>query len=146
MSVHDLRHLAATLTITAGVPLTLVSKTLRHSTLSTTANIYSHLTRQAAREAVDTIEQTLTRAEQRAGRQAGSSSCDHHAITSNDSAKLSTGSAPPPRPASAPPRTGPAPGLRPHRDHQPPDTRKAVLPQTRERPPTCIKAGRDDRI
>jgi len=70
VTVHDLRHLAATLTITAGVPLTVVSKTLRHSTLSTTANIYSHLTRQAAREAVDTIEHTLTLAEQKADRQA----------------------------------------------------------------------------
>ncbi|MFD9367465.1 tyrosine-type recombinase/integrase [Streptomyces sp. NPDC060020] len=60
ITVHDLRHLAATITITAGVPLTVVSKTLRHSTLSTTANIYSHLTQQAAREAVD---HTLTRAE-----------------------------------------------------------------------------------
>ncbi|MFD2118637.1 tyrosine-type recombinase/integrase [Streptomyces cirratus] len=63
ITVHDLRHLAATITITAGVPLTVVSKTLRHSTLSTTANIYSHLTRQAAREAVDTIDGTLTGAE-----------------------------------------------------------------------------------
>ncbi|MHA5052117.1 tyrosine-type recombinase/integrase [Streptomyces sp. SD15] len=60
ITVHDLRYLAATITITAGVPLTVVSQTLRHSTLSTTANIYSHLTRQAAREAVDTIDQTLT--------------------------------------------------------------------------------------
>ncbi|WP_406111562.1 tyrosine-type recombinase/integrase [Streptomyces sp. NBC_01003] len=41
ITVHDLRHLAATITITAGVPLTVVSKTLRHSTLSTTANLYS---------------------------------------------------------------------------------------------------------
>ncbi|WP_251054187.1 tyrosine recombinase XerC [Streptomyces sp. ISL-66] len=63
ISVHDLRHLAATITITAGVPLTVVSKTLRHSTLSTTANIYSHRTQQAAREAVDTIDHTLTGAE-----------------------------------------------------------------------------------
>ncbi|MFI6147443.1 tyrosine-type recombinase/integrase [Streptomyces sp. NPDC051109] len=63
ITVHDLRHLAATITITAGVPLTVVSKTLRHSTLSTTANIYSHLTQQAAREAVDTIDRTLTGAE-----------------------------------------------------------------------------------
>ncbi|MGW7459488.1 tyrosine-type recombinase/integrase [Streptomyces sp. NPDC054797] len=63
ITVHDLRHLAATITITAGVPLTVVSKTLRHSTLSTTANIYSHLTQQAAREAVDTIDHTLTGAE-----------------------------------------------------------------------------------
>ncbi|WP_369227142.1 tyrosine-type recombinase/integrase [Streptomyces sp. R39] len=60
VTVHDLRHLAATITITAGVPLTVVSKTLRHSTLSTTANLYSHLTQQAARQAVDTIDHTLT--------------------------------------------------------------------------------------
>ncbi|WP_257032342.1 site-specific integrase [Streptomyces sp. 1331.2] len=56
----DLRHLAATISITAGVPLTVLSKTLRHSTLSTTANIYSHLTARAARDAVDTIDKTLT--------------------------------------------------------------------------------------
>ncbi len=68
VTVHDLRHLAATITITAGVPLTVVSKTLRHSTLSTTANVYSHLTQQAAREAVDTIDHTLTGAE-KAGHQ-----------------------------------------------------------------------------
>ncbi|MCY0940515.1 tyrosine-type recombinase/integrase [Streptomyces antarcticus] len=67
ITVHDMRHLAATITITAGVPLTVVSKTLRHSTLSTTANIYSHLTQQAAREAVDTIDHALTEAE-KAGR------------------------------------------------------------------------------
>ncbi|KOV13080.1 hypothetical protein ADK60_31100 [Streptomyces sp. XY431] len=36
-----------------------VSKTLRHSTLSTTANIYSHLTWDVARAAVNTIEARL---------------------------------------------------------------------------------------
>jgi len=56
ITVHGLRHLAATITITAGAPLTVVSKTLRHSTLPTTANLYSHLTPQAARQAVDTPE------------------------------------------------------------------------------------------
>ncbi|MFJ9847547.1 tyrosine-type recombinase/integrase [Kitasatospora sp. NPDC101155] len=61
-TVHDLRHLAATISITAGVPLTVVSKTLRHATLSTTANIYGHLTTQAARDAVDTIDHALTSA------------------------------------------------------------------------------------
>ncbi|MCY0942010.1 site-specific integrase [Streptomyces antarcticus] len=70
VTVHDLRHLAATITITAGIPLTVVSKTLRHSTLSTTANIYSHLTQQAAREAVDTIDHTLTRTQKRIDRRA----------------------------------------------------------------------------
>ncbi|MBB4984694.1 tyrosine-type recombinase/integrase [Streptomyces nymphaeiformis] len=68
VTVHDLRHLAATITITAGVPLTVVSKTLRHSTLSTTANLYSHLTQQAAHQAVDTIDHTLTTAAHAADR------------------------------------------------------------------------------
>lgn len=60
VTVHDLRHLDATITITAGVPLTVVSKALRHSTLSITANIYSHLTQQAAHQAVDTIDHVLS--------------------------------------------------------------------------------------
>ncbi|MEW2368057.1 tyrosine-type recombinase/integrase [Streptomyces sp. NPDC006656] len=97
VTVHDLRHLAATITITAGMPLTVVSKTLRHSTLSTTANIYSHLTQQAAREAVDTIDQTLTRAQKRSDRRAWLERLrpprDHHATTSPSarSPHLSTG-------------------------------------------------------
>ncbi|WP_326846950.1 tyrosine-type recombinase/integrase [Streptomyces kaniharaensis] len=66
--VHDLRHLAATLPITAGVPLVTVSKTLRHGTLSTTANIYDHLTRQAAHDAVDTIAAILSAADKNAVR------------------------------------------------------------------------------
>ncbi|MEU7121777.1 tyrosine-type recombinase/integrase [Streptomyces zaomyceticus] len=68
VTVHDLRHLAATMTISAVVPLTVVSKTLRHSTLSTTANIYSHLTQQAAHQAVDTIDHVLSGAQQTAVR------------------------------------------------------------------------------
>ncbi|WP_326847241.1 site-specific integrase [Streptomyces kaniharaensis] len=63
-TVHDLRHLAATISITAGVPLIVVSKTLRHATLSTTANIYGHLTTEAARDAVNTIDRALTTADQ----------------------------------------------------------------------------------
>jgi integrase len=63
IAVHDLRHLAATLTITEGVPLTVVSKTLGHATLSTTANIYAHLTHQAARAAVDVIDTVLSEIE-----------------------------------------------------------------------------------
>ncbi|WAP60723.1 tyrosine-type recombinase/integrase [Streptomyces sp. S465] len=68
ITLHDLRHLAATLTLTAGVPLAIVSKTLRHSTLSTTANIYSHLTQQAAHDAVNAIDTTLTQADARSSR------------------------------------------------------------------------------
>ncbi|MEU4117752.1 site-specific integrase [Kitasatospora sp. NPDC028055] len=63
IAVHDLRHLATTLALNGGVPFVIVSKTLRHRTLSTTANIYSHLNRQAAREAVDAIARLLDSAE-----------------------------------------------------------------------------------
>ncbi|MEV5508637.1 tyrosine-type recombinase/integrase [Streptomyces orinoci] len=47
ITIHDLRHLAATLSITGNVPFTVVSKTLRHPTLSTTANVYAHLAHEA---------------------------------------------------------------------------------------------------
>ena len=62
-TVHDLRHLTATLSLEAGVPMPITSKTLRHSTLSTTANIYSHLTPKAAREAVEAVARLLRAAE-----------------------------------------------------------------------------------
>ncbi|WP_406222457.1 tyrosine-type recombinase/integrase [Streptomyces canus] len=88
ITVHDLRHLAATITITAGIPLTVVSKSLRHSTESTTASLYSCLTRLAGGEAFDTIGHTLTRAErttlrrparlQHHGRPTADDACDHH--------------------------------------------------------------------
>jgi integrase len=64
--VHDLRHLAATIMIASGVPLAMVSKTLRHSTLSTTVDTYGHLTRQAAQDAVDATANALETAERRA--------------------------------------------------------------------------------
>jgi integrase len=66
--VHDLRHLAATIMIASGVPLAMVSKTLRHSTLSTTVDIYGHLTRQAAQDAVDATATALDNAERKARR------------------------------------------------------------------------------
>jgi integrase len=40
--VHDLRHLAATLMLTSGVPLALVSKTLRHAKSGITADLYGN--------------------------------------------------------------------------------------------------------
>ncbi|MFD1829944.1 tyrosine-type recombinase/integrase [Streptomyces desertarenae] len=52
IGVHDLRHTAATIMISSGVPPTVVPKTLRHSTLSTTVNLYGHLLPHAARDAV----------------------------------------------------------------------------------------------
>jgi integrase len=61
--VHDLRHFAATTMLSAQVPLAITSKTMRHSTLSTTTEIYGHLLRHAAHQAVDAIDLALTTAE-----------------------------------------------------------------------------------
>jgi integrase len=55
IGVHDLRHTAATIMISSHVPLAVVSKTLRHSTLSTTVNLYGHLLPHAARDAVTAL-------------------------------------------------------------------------------------------
>lgn len=65
IGVHDLRHTAATIMISSRVPLAVVSKTLRHSTLATTVNLYGHLLPQAARDAAAALERALDRADQR---------------------------------------------------------------------------------
>jgi len=57
--LHDLRHLAATLMIAAGVPLALVSKVLRHSKTAITADLYSHLTRESSLAAADSLGDVL---------------------------------------------------------------------------------------
>ncbi|ARF78061.1 tyrosine-type recombinase/integrase [Kitasatospora aureofaciens] len=63
IGLHDLRHTAATIMISSQVPLAVVSKTLRHSTLATTVNIYGHLLPQAAREAVTALADALDHAD-----------------------------------------------------------------------------------
>ncbi|WBP86325.1 tyrosine-type recombinase/integrase [Kitasatospora cathayae] len=63
IGLHDLRHTAATIMISSQVPLAVVSKTLRHSTLATTVNIYGHLLLQAAREAVTALADALDHAD-----------------------------------------------------------------------------------
>ncbi|MBU3870157.1 tyrosine-type recombinase/integrase [Streptomyces sp. 4503] len=65
IGVHDLRHTAATIMISSRVPLAVVSKTLRHSTLATTANLYGHLLPHAARDAVAAIGTALERADRK---------------------------------------------------------------------------------
>ncbi|MGV9881441.1 site-specific integrase [Streptomyces sp. NPDC003006] len=64
-TLHDLRHLAVTIAISENVSLWAVSQTARHSTISTTANIYAHLTRRTAHQAVDAIAAALNREERR---------------------------------------------------------------------------------
>jgi integrase len=58
--VHDLRHFAATTMLSSQVPLAMASKTMRHSTLSKTTEIYGHLLRQVGHDAVKAIETALT--------------------------------------------------------------------------------------
>ncbi|MGA6159977.1 tyrosine-type recombinase/integrase [Stenotrophomonas sp. NPDC087984] len=65
IGVHDLRHTAATIMISSRVPLAVVSKTLRHSTLATTVNLYGHLLPHAARDAVAAIGTALERADRK---------------------------------------------------------------------------------
>ncbi|MGW7459495.1 tyrosine-type recombinase/integrase [Streptomyces sp. NPDC054797] len=146
ITVHDLRHLAATITITAGVPLTVVSKTLRHSTLSTTANVYSHLTQQAARDR----RHHRPHPHRSRDNQPPYGPADVAATTKrpHTTTPRSPQPAPLPRPARVQHHGGQAPNRA--RDHtattRTPGMEKAVLPCVRERPPTCTKQSRDDRI
>lgn len=56
---HDLRHTAATLQLAAGVPLATISRTLGHSTLTITADIYAAVTPDLRREAADAMDRAL---------------------------------------------------------------------------------------
>jgi hypothetical protein len=52
---HDLRHSCASLLISNGVPIKQVSEWLGHSDISTTANIYVHLTMDSKIESANAI-------------------------------------------------------------------------------------------
>lgn len=56
---HDLRHTAATLQLAAGVPLAVISRTLGHSSLAITADIYASVTPDLRREAADAMDRAL---------------------------------------------------------------------------------------
>lgn len=142
VTVHDLRHLAATITITAGVPLTVVSKTLRTTPCQppptcTATSPNKPPAKPSTTPSPGPRNETTDRP--------GWNGCDHHATTSSTSAKPSTGSAPPPAFSTIAnqPGSGRAIILRPPAFWE---RKKTVLPRMRERPPTCINAGRDDRI
>jgi integrase len=59
--VHDLRQLSASLQLTAGVPITLISKRLGHSTVRITGDVYSHLVPGAGHAASDAAEALIPR-------------------------------------------------------------------------------------
>ena len=57
---HDLRHTAATLMISNGIPVLIVSKILGHSQPSVTMNIYAHASVEMQSEAAKLMENLVT--------------------------------------------------------------------------------------
>lgn len=59
ISMHKLRHTAATLMVAAGVDLHQVKEQLGHSQISLTADLYAHGVNEAQRKAADRLDQVL---------------------------------------------------------------------------------------
>jgi integrase len=57
--LHDLRHTAASLLLSQGVPARVVMEVLGHSQISVTLNTYSHVAPELAIEAAGRMEGTL---------------------------------------------------------------------------------------
>jgi len=57
---HDLRHAAATVLIEQGVDLAVVSRMLGHADLSTTADVYAHLTDRMLESAAERMDAALS--------------------------------------------------------------------------------------
>ena len=57
---HDLRHIAASLTLSNGTPLPVVSEMLGHSDPATTLRVYAHVIPGAQRQAAIALESVLT--------------------------------------------------------------------------------------
>jgi integrase len=75
--LHDLRHGVASLMLAAGVPMAIVSKMLRHSSIGITVDTYGHLSEETARTASDAIGALLDAAFEQAAQPAR----DHTATT-----------------------------------------------------------------
>jgi len=61
MRFHDLRHSAATLLLSMGVPMKVVQELLGHSNFSTTANVYSHVLLSMQQEAMNKLDDFFRR-------------------------------------------------------------------------------------
>ena len=59
--LHALRHSAASVLLTRGVPLKVVSEILGHSSISITGDVYGHVAPDVAREAMDVLGDVLGR-------------------------------------------------------------------------------------
>lgn len=57
--LHDLRHSAASMALAAGVPMKVVSDNLGHSTLAVTANVYSHVSSELAKDSAERVAAAL---------------------------------------------------------------------------------------
>jgi integrase len=57
--LHDLRHSFASLALAGGVPLKTVSEALGHSSISTTADVYSHLSAEQRKETASALDRAL---------------------------------------------------------------------------------------
>ena len=71
MTLHGLRHAHATLALSAGVHLKVVSERLGHSNIAITADTYSHVLPGIQEEAARAVEQLLSRGRPRSGDGAG---------------------------------------------------------------------------
>ncbi len=60
-TIHELRHTAASLMLSAGVPLHIVSDVLGHSSISITKDVYGHLVSDDRERASDAISSVLYR-------------------------------------------------------------------------------------
>ncbi len=56
---HDLRHAAATFLLAQGVPLRVAMEVLGHSTITVTANTYSHVMPELSRDATERVGNLL---------------------------------------------------------------------------------------
>jgi integrase len=59
IGVHTLRHTYATTALLNRVPIHVVSRNLGHSSIAITADIYGHLTDEAARSAAQVVSEAL---------------------------------------------------------------------------------------
>ena len=66
-TLHGLRHTQATELGMAYIPISLISKRLGHSNISTTQNIYTHVTPNSMDGAVEVVDNMLRRAKKKAG-------------------------------------------------------------------------------
>lgn len=59
VTVHDLRHSAATMMLAAGVPLAVIADLLGHASIRVTADLYGHVVPELRTDAIERLEQAL---------------------------------------------------------------------------------------